>query len=187
MIVLRVLWLPILLSSVFVFLASAVIHMAFQWWHRSDYVKVPQEDKVMEALRPFAIPPGDYMVPNCASSAEFKTPEFQEKLKKGPVLMLTVMPNGGMNMGKSLGLWFLYLLAVSSCTAGVALHAIPVWVGHRIVVHTVGMTSFLGYSAALWQMSIWYRRSFATTIKATIDGLLYAAITAATFAWLWPR
>lgn len=187
MTVLHVLWLPILLSAVFVFLASSVIHMALQWWHRSDYGKVPQEDKVMDALRPFAPPPGDYMVPNCVSPAEFRSPEFQEKRRKGPVLLMTVMPNGFMSMGKSLSLWFLYLLAVSFITASVALHAIRGWEGHRIIVHTVGLTSFLGYSAALWQMSIWYRRSFVTTIKATVDGLLYALITAATFVWLWPR
>jgi hypothetical protein len=187
MTVLHFLWLPILLSSVFVFVASAVIHMAFQWWHKSDYVKVPQEDKVMDALRPFATPPGDYMLPNCVGSAEFKSPEFQAKLKNGPVMMLTVMPNGAMHMGKSLGLWFLYILVVSLLSGYVALHGIAFWAGHRGVCRIVGTTSFMGYAAALWQMTIWYRRSLLTTIKATVDGLLYAAITAATFAWLWPR
>ena len=42
------------------------------------------------------------------------------------------------------------------------------------------------YAAALWQMTIWYRRALGTTIRSTIDGLIYAAITAATFAYLWP-
>jgi hypothetical protein len=182
-----VLWLPIVLSSVFVFVVSAVIHMALQWWHKSDYGKVAQEDKLMDALRPFGIPPGDYMVPNCVNSAEFKTAEFQEKLKRGPVVLFTVMPNGAMHMGKSLGLWFLYLLAVSYLTGYVALHQFHGWVGYRNMIPILGVTSFMGYSAALWQMSIWYRRSFVTTIKATIDGLLYASVTAATFAWLWPR
>ena len=56
------LWLPILLSSVIVFVVSSVIHMALPW-HKSDYPPIPNEDKVMDALRPFAIPPGDYMVP----------------------------------------------------------------------------------------------------------------------------
>jgi hypothetical protein len=36
-------------------------------------------------------------------------------------------------------------------------------------------------------MSIWYRRSWVTTLKATIDGAVFAAVTAATFAWLWPK
>jgi hypothetical protein len=56
-----------------------------------------------------------------------------------------------------------------------------------VIFHTVGLSAWLGYSAALWQMSIWYRRSWITTIKATVDGLIYAGITAGIFAWLWPR
>jgi len=36
-------------------------------------------------------------------------------------------------------------------------------------------------------MSIWYRRSWGLTAKAALDGLIYAALTAGTFGWLWPR
>jgi hypothetical protein len=39
----------------------------------------------------------------------------------------------------------------------------------------------------LWQMSIWYRRSVSVTMKSTIDGLVYACLTAGVFGWLWPR
>jgi len=187
MTVLLRLWLPILLASVFVFVASAVIHMLLQWWHRSDHGKLPDEAKIMDALRPFGLPPGDYMVPNCASGAEMRTPEFQEKMKKGPVMLVTVMPNGMMNMGKSLVLWFLYLIVVNFFAAYVTCHAVSAAPAFRHVFRFAGATSFLGYTAALWQMSIWYRRSWTTTIKSTIDGMLYAAITAGTLAWLWPR
>ena len=186
MITLHALWLPILLSSVFVFVASLIIHMALPW-HKGDYKKVPEEDKAMDALRPFGIPPGDYMLPRCSSSAEMKSPEFAEKLKKGPVVILTVVPNCSMNMGKSLALWFLYLAAVSFFAGNVALHALPGGAGYHRVFRCIGVTSFLGYAAALWQMSIWYRRSWCTTIKATVDGLIYAGLTAGTFGWLWPR
>jgi hypothetical protein len=55
------LWLPILLSSVIVFAVSSIVQTVSPW-HKSDYPKVPDEDKVMDALRPFAIPPGDYMI-----------------------------------------------------------------------------------------------------------------------------
>ncbi len=47
---LAALWLPILLSAVIVFVASSVIHMATPW-HKSDYPKLPNEDRVMDALR----------------------------------------------------------------------------------------------------------------------------------------
>ena len=59
---LTALWLPVLLSAVFVFIASSLLHMLTPW-HKSDYRGVPQEEQVIAALRPMAIPPGDYMLP----------------------------------------------------------------------------------------------------------------------------
>jgi hypothetical protein len=185
MTVLHALWLPILLSSVFVFLASFALN-AILPWHKHDYAKVPEEDRVMEALRPFGLQPGDYMLPRCGSE-ERKSPEFAEKLKKGPVVIFTVAPNGSLAMGTSLALWFVYLIVVGCFAAYVSFHALPVGAACRQVCRFAGVTSFLAYAAALWQMSIWYRRSWKTTFKFTIDGLIYAGVTAATFGWLWPR
>jgi hypothetical protein len=181
------LWLPTLLSSVFVFVASSIIHMALQWWHRGDYRKLPQEDKVMDLLRPIAIPPGDYMVPGIDDSGEMRTAEFKDKMMKGPVMTLTVRPAGSFGMGTSLALWFVYLLVVSHLAGYVACHALPFGARYTAVFRIVGVTSFLGYAAALWQMSIWYKRSWLITFKITVDGLLYAGLTAGTFGWLWPR
>ena len=48
---LSVLWLPILVSAVIVFVVSSIIHMASPW-HKGDYPKLPNEDKVLEALCP---------------------------------------------------------------------------------------------------------------------------------------
>lgn len=45
----------------------------------------------------------------------------------------------------------------------------------------------MGASLALWQNTIWYKRSAVTTLKSTIDGLVYALCTAGVFEWLWPR
>jgi hypothetical protein len=55
------------------------------------------------------------------------------------------------------------------------------------VFRFAGTTSFLGYSMALLQTSIWYKRNWGTTIRVMIDGLLYGLLTAGTFGWLWPR
>jgi hypothetical protein len=185
--VLYAFWLPILVSSIFVFAASSVIHMALQAWHRSDYRQVPEEGKLMDAVRPFQIPPGDYMIPNCSDHAQMKTPEFKLKLQQGPVMIFTVLPTGMMAVGKNLFLWFVYLIVVSWFAAFAAAHSLPAYPARPLIWRLVGVTSLLAYSAALWQMSIWYGRSWATTLKTTIDGLIYAAITAATFGWLWPR
>src|SRR3989442_11476755 len=180
------LWLPILLSSVIVFLVSSVIHMAIPW-HKSDYPKVPNEEKVMDALRPFAIPPGDYMIPRPLSAQDMRSTGFLEKMKKGPVMVVTVMANGPTSMGKNLVLWFLYSAVVGLFAAYVAGRALPVGAEYLRVFQLVGAAAFLGYAVALWQMSIWYRRKWSTTVKATVDGLVYALLTAGTFGWLWPR
>ena len=55
------------------------------------------------------------------------------------------------------------------------------------VFQLVGATAFVGYSLALLQTSIWYRRAWKLTIKSIFDGLIYALLTAGTFGWLWPH
>src|SRR5882762_7107825 len=183
---LAALWLPILLSSVIVFVASSIVHMALPW-HKSDYPPMPNEDKVMEALRPFAIPPGDYMVPRAASTKEMSSPEFVDKLKKGPVLVVTVFPSGQWTMGRNLALWFVFTVVVGTFAAYVTGRALPVGANYLSVFRFIGVMAFVGYSMALWEMSIWYRRAWSTTIKSTCDGLIYACLTAGTFGWLWPH
>jgi hypothetical protein len=178
--------LPILLSAIIVFVASSVIHMASPW-HKSDYPKVPNEDALRAALRPLAIPPGDYMVPRPSGREEMQSPQFAQKVQEGPNLVLTVLPNGPWSMGRNLGLWFVYLIVVSLFAAYVAGRALPAGSVYLQVFRFVGTTAFLGYAAALWQMSIWYRRSWSITVKSTVDGLVYALLTAGTFGWLWPR
>jgi len=183
---LATLWLPILLSAVIVFVVSSIIHMATPW-HKDDYFKVPNEDKVMEALRPFNLPPGDYMMPRPASTQDMRSPEFAEKRNKGPVMVFTVMPSGPFSMGKNLVLWFLYSVVVGFLGAYVAARALPVGAPYPAVFRFVGVTTFIGYSVALWQFSIWYHRSWGTTIRSTVDGLIYALLTAGVFGWLWPH
>ena len=48
-------------------------------------------------------------------------------------------------------------------------------------------SAFLAYAGAQWPQSIWYKRQWSTTVKCTIDGLVYALVTAGIFGWLWPR
>ncbi len=180
------LWLPIVLSAVAVFMVSAFVHMLTPW-HKGDYAKAPDEDALMAAVRGVGLPPGDYMVPRPSSRQEMASVEFKEKMARGPVMILTVMPGGPASMGKNLLQWFLYSIAVGLFAAYVAGHALPPGAGSLAVLRFAGATAFIGYSVALWQMSIWYQRSWLTTLKATIDGLVYALITGGILGWLWPR
>ena len=89
------LWLAILVSSVLVFLASSVIHMASPW-HKSDFPRYGRESDILDALRPLALPPGDYFMPRPSSMSEMKSPGFVETMNRGPVVLMTVFPNGVM-------------------------------------------------------------------------------------------
>jgi len=145
---LAALWLPILVSSVIVFVVSSAIHMALPW-HKNDYPKVPNEDKVRDALRPLAIPPGDYMVPRPSSTQEMRSPEFAKKVKQGPNMILTVIPNGPWPMGKNLVLWFLYSAVVGLFAEYVAGRALPAGAAYLQVFRFAGVTAFVAYSVAL--------------------------------------
>jgi hypothetical protein len=57
---------------------------------------------------------------------------------------------------------------------------------YLLVFRVTGTVAFAAYALALWQQVIWYGRSVGTTMKSTIDGLVYALLTAGAFGWLWP-
>jgi hypothetical protein len=186
MVPITALWLPIVLSAVIVFIASSVLHMALPY-HKSDYSRLANEADVMEAMRKAGVKPGDYMMPHGGSMAALKDPAFIEKMTKGPVAVLTVMPSGPPTMGPQLAQWFVYCIVVGIFAAYIAGRALGPGAHYLSVFRFAGCTAFVGYALAQWQNTIWYKRALSTTIKNTIDGLLYGMLTAGTFGWLWPR
>ena len=180
------LWIPILLSAVIVFVASSIIHMALTY-HRNDFRKLPKEDEVMQALRPFDIPPGEYSIPCAGSMKGMKDPAFVEKIKAGPVAFMTFLPSGSTSIASSLVLWFIYSILVSIIAGYVAGTALPRGANYLAVFRFAGCVAFTGYSVALLQNSIWYKRNWGTTLKSMFDGLVYGLLTAGVFGWLWPR
>lgn len=180
------LWLPILAAAVIVFVASSLLHMALPY-HKGDYAKLPHEDDVMEAMRKAGVQPGDYMMPSAGSMAALKDPAFLEKYAKGPVGAMTIMPSGKPTMGPQLAQWFVYCVVVGIFAAYIAGRALQPGAHYLAVFRFAGATAFIGYSLALWQDSIWYKKKWSTTIKNTIDGLIYGLLTGGTFGWLWPR
>ncbi len=180
------LWLPILLSAVFVFVVSSILHMVLTY-HNTDFGRVPAEDDVMAALRPFNLAPGEYMLPYAGGAKECSNPAFIEKLKKGPVAIMTVMKSGPPSLTNSLIAWFVYSIVVSIFAGYVAGCALSPGAHYLAVFRFVGTTAFAGYALGLWQNTIWYKRPLSTTIKSTFDSLIYACVTAGAFGWLWPN
>ena len=186
MVPLTALWLPILVSAVIVFVASSIIHMA-PLWHRNDYPAPPAQDAAADALRPLGIPPGDYMIPRAPNMTEMKKPEFQEKMNRGPVMIMTVIKPGPIAMGPTFVQWFIFIVIVSLFSAYVASRAVGPGHHYLDVFRFAGTTAFIAYSMAVWPLTIWYHRGASYAIKDTIDGLIYGLLTAGTFGWLWPK
>lgn len=176
---------PIALSAVGVFVLTMIVHMTP--WHRRDYLKLPDEDGVMQALHPFNIPPNDYTVPHPGSGEYMKSPEYDAKRNAGPVMWLTVAPSGPWNMGKMMGLWFLFVVVVSASVACVVGPIIPPSGDMRAVFHSVSVITFLTYAMGAFPMSIWYDRKWSTTFKTAVDSLLYALATGWIFSMMWPK
>lgn len=180
------LWLPILLSAVAVFVVSSVIHMVLGW-HASDFKRLPAEDEVMAALRNFDVPPGDYMMPCPTGRQAFKDPAFLEKMKAGPRGMMTFFPGGDIRMGAQLFQWFLYAILISITAAYISGRALGPGAHYLKVFRFAGATAFYGYALAHIQASIWFKKSWGTTFRNVVDGLIYGLVTAGFFGWLWPK
>jgi hypothetical protein len=180
------LWLPILLSAVFVFAGSSILHMVLPI-HRRDFKKAPGEDKLLEVLRASKVAPGDYVFPCAEDPKQMKSPEMMDKYNAGPVGFMSVMPSGLPNMGKLLVQWFLYSLVIGLFVAYLTGRTVGPGAEYLMVFRVAGASAFLAYAMAHISDSIWRGQTWALTFKRLFDGLIYALLTAGTFAWLWPE
>ncbi|MFH1842299.1 MAG: hypothetical protein ABIF77_03760 [bacterium] len=185
MVLLTDLWLPILLSSVFVFVVSSIIHTVLHW-HKSDYGKLPGEEAVLASLRTQSATPGHYFFPACDNLKDLGNPEVIARYEQGPVGFATILPNGMPKMSKSLILWFFYSLIISVFAAYVGHLALSAGSDYRTIFRVTGTVAVLGYAVTYIPDSIWKGLSWRITGKNIVDGIIYGLVTAGTFGWLWP-
>ena len=185
MVPLTALWLPIVLSAVIVFVASSIMHMVLPY-HRGDYQKLPDEDKLLAALRGAGLKRGLNIFPH-GTHKDMRSPAMVEKYQQGPVGMMTVFPNGMPVMPKFLGQWFVFCLIVSFFVAYLTAHTVAPGAYYLAVFRVVGTAAFLAYGLGHLSNGIWKGQPWGVTIKEVIDGLVYGLLTAGTFGWLWPR
>ena len=185
MVALTALWLPIMLSAVIVFIASSIIHMVLPF-HRSDYRQLPDEEKLLAAMRPSNLVPGLYNFPFC-THANMKSPEVLEKFRQGPVGFLVVRPTGLVNLPKFLIQWFIYCLIVGFFVAYLAGHTVAPGAHYLAVFRVVGTAAFLSYGLGGLSNGVRKGLPWSMVLKEAFDGLVYGLLTAGTFGWLWPR
>ena len=186
MVGLSALWMPIVVSAVFVFIALLIIH-AMLGWHKGDMTAVPGEATVLATLRGLNVRPGDYRFPYSNSTAEMQGPEFAEKMKQGPVGIMSIRPSGEINMGKLLGQWFVYSLVIAVLAAYITGRTHGLGAPYLEVFRVSGAVTFCCYVLAHWQNWIWWGQSTRFTLTHSLDGIIYALITGGTFGWLWPH
>ncbi len=186
MVSLAQLWLPILLSAVGVFVASSIVHMALKFWHQPDYRGFSNEDEVRAAIRKGNNGPGLYITPYCKPE-DMKKPEFQDKMKQGPVGFTILRPNGMFNMGVNLGQWFLFCLLVALFAGYVGASTLGAGTASAQVLRVVATAAFMGFGFGALPMAIWWGHPWRAAIKDIVDGLVYGLITGAVFACLWPH
>ena len=178
------LWLPILLSAVFVFIASSLVHMVLKW-HNSDYHGFSNEDEVRAAITKGTPAPGQYILPYCADHKDMGSEAMQAKMKEGPVGFMILRAPCPMNMGPMLFQWFLFCVLVSLFTALLLVHAVPAVATYKHVFHIAALAAFMAYAFAIIPMGIWWGQPWRSVAKGMLDGLIYAGVTAGTFGWLW--
>jgi hypothetical protein len=179
------LWLPILLSAVVVFVISCLVHMVLKW-HASDYGTLTNEDAVRDAIRAGNLAPGRYVMPHCKEMKDMGSEAMVKKYQEGPVGHLTILPNGVPNMGKYLGLWFLWSLVIAVVAAFLASRLVATGHAHAgTAAKLVGAVSFIAHGFGTVSESIWVGRPWSSSVKYMLDAALYAVGSALVFCWLW--
>ena len=185
MVSLAQLWLPILLAAVFVHVASAIIHMFLKFWHTADYHGFSNEDEIRKALSKGSPAPGIYMIPYCKPE-DMKKPEFQEKMKQGPLAFTYLRAGQPMNMAKPLIQWFVFCLLVALFSGYVGASTLASGTDGMQVFRVVATAGFMAFGFASIPSGIWFGQPWGAVFKDVVDGLVYGLIVGGTFAWLWP-
>lgn len=185
MVELAQLWLPVLVSAVAVFFASAVIWMALPY-HKADIRFLPNERDFDNAIEPLNIKPGLYMFPNCEHAKDMKNQAFQERFKSGPWGTITIWakaPNFGMNLLKT----FMVYLIISVFVAYITGLALGPGTDYMRVFRVAGAGAVLGHCFGSLANDFFLGKPTRFIITSFIDGVIFALIVAGVFAAMWPE
>lgn len=186
------LWLPILVSGVAVWFASALAWMAVGH-HKKDRDPIPGgtagEQEFMDAVRRMNIQPGNYGFPDFCQHDNLRGKEKMEALKalydRRPMGILRIW--GEMNMGTNMLLTFLFYLFTSAVIAYLAWSVMPRGERFGQVFQVVGTAAILAYCFSSFPNDLWFQKKRRAMVMDWIDGIVFGLITAAVFAWLWPK
>lgn len=183
MVPVEALWRPILLSSLFVFVASNLMWMALPFWHAKDYKKLPAEADALKALE--GAEGGQYVLP----CVDWKTATEEQKAAcaKGPMAFLILRAPGAFSFPGALIKYALYCVFMVTVCAYLAGLALPAGTHYHQVFRVVATTGMVAFAFGDIPNAIWYGKPGGVALKTLVDGLLYGLLMGGTFGWLWPR
>lgn len=209
------LWLPILLSGVGVWIASAIAWMAIGH-HKKDRDALPGgqkgEQEMMDTVTRMGIKPGNYGFPDFCQHDTLPRKERMEALKalydKHPQGLLRVW--APVNMGVNMVLTFLFYLATSTVIGYLAWAALEPSSGGLTegvvsgmkeatattsgghagifwkVFQVTGAAGVLAYCFATFPGDLWFQKKKRAMVMDWCDGVVFGVITGLIFAWGWP-
>lgn len=177
------LWLPILVSALLVFIASNVLWMALPFWHNRDYGRLADEKPILGALT--NAKSGQYIVP--WMDWKTMTPEQRAEAQKGPAAYMLVRNPSTFSFAKTLGLYFVYNLVVAIFVGYLTGVCRGAGTEYMQVFRVAGTAGFMAFGFRSVADAIWYGKPWIVTFKEMIDGLIYGLLMGGAFAWLWPR
>jgi hypothetical protein len=179
------LWLQVIVATVATFVASSICWM-FMPWHRTEFKALPNEDAVRKVLHEQGVTEGQWRIPFSPRREEWKTPEFQERFKTGPVGIFQLERPRGMAMGPRLLKSFLYFFVICFFTAYVLRHAVLSGQEFWLVFQVGGAVSFGAHALGHVQDAIWFGKSWRRVGFQALDAVIYSLITGFVFAQMWP-
>lgn len=180
---LQQLWLPIVVTSVAVFVCSFLV-WAILPHHRDDWAKLPNEDAFRQFLKSQNYPAGAYIFPKM-SHKECNTPEGKAAMKSAPMGEIRVWKDP--SMAKNMIGTFLVFLIATVLIAYVSWHVRSTLGGDfadRFQV--IGVIGLLTYCFSFIPNMIWFQGGTRGLVNCILDGVLYGVVTGAAFSWLWP-
>lgn len=178
------LWLPILVCSVVLQIASTLAWIVSPH-HKPDFIKHPEEEKLMELIRSSTPNAGQQYVFPYAEPSEMKDEAVVARYKAGPWGLLNVWP-GQPNMGGNIFKTFVFFVVTTFFIAYLTQLALDPGEGFSKVFQIAGTAGILAYCFAPTANDIWFAKPRRAVLMNWIDGIIYGLLTGVIFASMWP-
>lgn len=177
------LWLPIVVTTAVLFIASFLAWVVLPH-HKPDYKRWPDEDALMRFVSESGAAPGEYLFP-LIDQKDLKEDWAMGRYDRGPWGMVNVWPakpNMAANMIKTV----LFFLVVTVLVGYVGQAALPAGAAFGEVFRVVGVTAMLAHTTGGMCREIWFTRPLRAKIMDALDGIVFGLLTGLVFALLWP-